>query len=49
MPTTRKRYQLEAERATRPAERRAALEAMGEFYRGIPANYLEELRRDWPE
>lgn len=40
---------LEAERAERRSRRSAALDAMADLYVGIPANYLDELRKEWPE
>lgn len=40
---------LEAEHAERRKKRIAALDAMADLYRGIPSNYLEELREGWPE
>lgn len=39
-----------ADRAeARHRERIALLDAMADFYADIPPNYLEELRKDWPE
>lgn len=41
--------QLSTDRAERRSERIVALDAMADLYVGIPSNYLEELRKDWPE
>lgn len=41
--------QLTAGRAERQSERGAALDAMADLYVGIPADYLDELRKEWPE
>ncbi|WP_405218616.1 hypothetical protein [Agrococcus sp. Ld7] len=41
--------QLENERAERRSQRIAALDGMADLYVGIPPNYLDELRRGWPE
>lgn len=42
--------QLGAQHAERRAQRMAALDAMRDMFTGaFPPDYLEQLRKDWPE